>query len=139
LVVVGLPQNRNTWWAVVSTVMNLLINLGFVVPCIFKYSNKTPNQMQQSIVKFIAWSHRHCSTCFGHYYAHHQELFQTSVAASSFHMKAEVDFFQPWSVCYKHTDHGWKHIHLGIYTETRGCNCSLKELLMMGIIMPEAC
>jgi ascorbate-specific PTS system EIIC-type component UlaA len=26
----------------------------FVVPCIFKYSNKTPNQMQQSVVKFIA-------------------------------------------------------------------------------------
>jgi hypothetical protein len=29
-------------------------NLGFVVPCIFKYSNKTPNQMHQSVVKFIA-------------------------------------------------------------------------------------
>jgi len=23
--------------------------------------------MQQSIVKFIALSYRHCSTCFGHY------------------------------------------------------------------------
>ena len=34
---------------------------------------KTPNQMQQSIVKFIALSYRHCSTCFGHYYAHHRE------------------------------------------------------------------
>jgi hypothetical protein len=34
---------------------------------------------------------------------------------------------------------GWKHIHLGIYTETGGCDCSLKELLMMGIIMPETC
>jgi hypothetical protein len=33
----------------------------------------------------------------------------------------------------------WKHIHLGIYTETGGCDCSLKELLMMGIIMPETC
>jgi hypothetical protein len=28
-------------------------------------------------------------------------------------------------------DHGWKHIHLGIYTETGGCDCSLKELLML--------
>jgi hypothetical protein len=28
--------------------------LGFVVPCIFKHSNKTSNQMQQSIVTFIA-------------------------------------------------------------------------------------
>jgi len=24
--------------------------------------------MKQSIVKFIALSYRHCSTCFGHYY-----------------------------------------------------------------------
>jgi hypothetical protein len=30
------------------------LNLGFVVSCIFKYSNKTPNQMQQSVVKCIA-------------------------------------------------------------------------------------
>jgi hypothetical protein len=30
------------------------LNLGFLVPCIFKYSNKTLNQMQQSVVKFIA-------------------------------------------------------------------------------------
>jgi hypothetical protein len=30
------------------------------------------------------------------------------------------------------TDHGWKHIHLGFYTETGGCDCSLKMLLMMG-------
>jgi hypothetical protein len=29
-------------------------NFGFVVPCIFKYSNKTPNQTQQPVVKFIA-------------------------------------------------------------------------------------
>jgi hypothetical protein len=30
------------------------------------------------------------------------------------------------------TDHGWKHIYLGIHMETGGCDCSLKELLMMG-------
>jgi hypothetical protein len=34
---------------------------------------------------------------------------------------------------------GWKHIHLGIYTGTGDCDCSLKELLIMGIIMPETC
>jgi hypothetical protein len=34
--------------------IQIFINVGFVVPCIFKYSNKTPNQMQQSVVKFIA-------------------------------------------------------------------------------------
>jgi hypothetical protein len=50
--------------------------------------------MQQSVLKFIAWSRRRCSACFGkHYYAHHQELFQTVVAASSFRINAEVDVF----------------------------------------------
>jgi hypothetical protein len=29
--------------------------------------------MHQSIVKFIALLHICCSTCFGHYNAHHQE------------------------------------------------------------------
>jgi len=38
-----------------------------------KNSNKTPNYMQQSIVKFIALSYRHCSTRFGHHNAHHRE------------------------------------------------------------------
>jgi hypothetical protein len=33
----------------------------------------------------------------------------------------------------------WKHIHLGIYMETGGCDCSLKGILMMDIIMPETC
>jgi hypothetical protein len=49
--------------------------------------------MQQSIVKFIALSRRRCPTCFGHYYAHHQEPFQTAVAASGFRMNAEMDVF----------------------------------------------
>jgi hypothetical protein len=58
-----------------------------------KLSNKTPNQMQQSVVKFIAQSHRRCSTCFRHYYAHNQELFQTANPASGFRINAEVDVF----------------------------------------------
>jgi len=37
-----------------------------------KNSNKN-TQLDATIVKFIALSYRHCSTCFGHYYAHHQE------------------------------------------------------------------
>jgi hypothetical protein len=49
--------------------------------------------MQQSVVKFIALSRRNFTTCFGHYYAHHQEHIQTAVAASSFCMNAEVDVF----------------------------------------------
>jgi hypothetical protein len=54
---------------------------------------KAPNQMQQSDVKFIASSHRRCSICFGQHHAHHQELFQTAVAASGFRTNAEVDVF----------------------------------------------
>jgi hypothetical protein len=49
--------------------------------------------MQQSIVKFVVLSYKHCSTCFGHYYAHHQEPLQTAVAASGFRMNTEVDVF----------------------------------------------
>jgi hypothetical protein len=45
-------------------------------------------------------------------------------------------YFQPWSVCAsKPTTAG----NLGIHKETRGCDCSLKEFLMMGIISPEIC
>jgi hypothetical protein len=49
--------------------------------------------MQQSIVKFIALSYRHCSTCFGHYNAYHQEPRQTAIAASGFRMNVEVEVF----------------------------------------------
>jgi hypothetical protein len=49
--------------------------------------------MQQSIVKFTALSRRRCSTCFGHYCAHHQEHLQTAIAASGFRMNVEVDVF----------------------------------------------
>jgi hypothetical protein len=118
--------------------IDCILNLGFVVPCIFKYSNKTPNQMQQPVVKFIALSHKRCSTCFGHHYAHYQELFQTAVAASGFRLNAEVDVF-PAVVGLLKTDHSWKHISLGIYMKTGVCDCSLKELLMMGIMVPEKC
>jgi hypothetical protein len=46
----------------------------FCPQSVFLHSNKTTNYMQQPIVKFIALSYRHSSTCFGHYNAHHQEL-----------------------------------------------------------------
>jgi len=35
--------------------------------------------MQQSIIKLISLSYRQCSTCFGHYNAHHQELVKLSL------------------------------------------------------------
>jgi hypothetical protein len=77
----------------INGLIQFFVNLGFVVPCIFKYSNKTPNQMHQSVVTFIVQSHRRRSTCFGHYRAHHQELFQTAVAASGCRVNAEVVVF----------------------------------------------
>jgi hypothetical protein len=49
--------------------------------------------MQQSNAKFIALSYRHCSTCFGHYNAHHQEPVKLPVAASGFRMNVEVEVF----------------------------------------------
>jgi hypothetical protein len=51
-------------------------------------------------------------------------------------MNAEVDVF-PAVVGLLLTNR--QHIYIGIHTETGGCDCSLKELLMMGIIMPETC
>jgi hypothetical protein len=56
-----------------------------------KASNKTPNQMHQSIVTFIAYSHRRRSACFEHHRAHHQELFQTAVAAWKLQFKRAPD------------------------------------------------
>jgi hypothetical protein len=47
---------------------------------------------------------------------------QTAVAASGFRMNAEVEVFPAISSL---TDHGWKHVHLRIHTETRGCKGSL--------------
>jgi hypothetical protein len=41
--------------------------------------------------------------------------------------------------CVWQTDHSWKHDHLRIHTATGGCDCSLKELLMMGTMVPETC
>jgi hypothetical protein len=40
---------------------------------------------------------------------------------------------------FERTAVGWKHIYLGIHTETGSSDYSLKKLLMMGITMPEIC
>jgi hypothetical protein len=99
-------------WKIIFPTGRIFIKIVIFASCknIYRSSNKTPNQMQRLVVKFIAESHTCCSTCFGHHCAHHQELFQTAVAASGFLINAEVDVF-PAVV---KTDHGWKHIHLGI-------------------------
>jgi hypothetical protein len=49
--------------------------------------------MQQSIVKFIALSYRHCSSCFRASQCPSSGARQTAVAASGFHMNVEVDVF----------------------------------------------
>jgi hypothetical protein len=69
------------------------MNLGFVVPCIFKYSIKHPTRCTVNLI-FIALSHRHRSTCFGHCCAHHQEPPPTAFAASGYRMIAGLDVFQ---------------------------------------------
>jgi hypothetical protein len=62
-------------------------NLGFVVPCIFKYSIKQPTRCTINL-KFIVLSRIHHSTCFGHCCSHHQEPPPTAFAASGYRMIA---------------------------------------------------
>jgi hypothetical protein len=42
-------------------------------------------------------------------------------------------------VVFPAVDHGWKNDHHRIHMTTKGCDCNLKELLMMGTIVPETC
>jgi len=61
------------------------------------------------------------STCFGHYYAHHQELATVmSITAWSFR-----SWFQPTANQERNDQCGNQH--------------HSRELLMMGIVMPETC
>jgi hypothetical protein len=69
------------------------MNLGFVVPCIFKYSIKQLTRFTMNLI-FIALSRRHCSTCFGHCCANHQESPPTAFAASGYRMIAGLDVLQ---------------------------------------------
>jgi hypothetical protein len=92
--------------------ITILINLGFVVPYIFKYSIKQPTSCTINF-KFIALSRIHRSTCFGHCCAHHQEPHPTA-----------------WSL---------KHVQPGNHTVNSGCKGSWRGLLMMGTTVPETC
>jgi hypothetical protein len=67
--------------------------LGFVVPCIFKYSIKQPTRCTINL-KFIALSRIHRSTCFGHCCTHHQEPPPTAFAATSYRMIAGLNVLQ---------------------------------------------
>jgi hypothetical protein len=89
LLMVGV-RTPETCWAVHK---RQVINLGFVVPWIFKYSIKHPTRCTINLI-CIALSRRHRSTCFGHCSAHHQEPPPTAFAASGYRMIAGLDVFQ---------------------------------------------
>jgi hypothetical protein len=88
--------------------------------------------MQQSIIKFIALSYRHCSTCFGHYNVHHQEPVKCR-----------------WSLWFPYECGGGSVLSRGrprlrtlppshSYGNQR-LQRQIHGLLMMGIVMPETC
>jgi hypothetical protein len=64
--------------------------LGFVVPCIFNHSNKTPNYMQQSIVKFYCFVEQTLFNMFRALLCLSSGARQTAVAASGFIRKPEA-------------------------------------------------
>jgi len=71
---IGCEASRCAWLGNPVSIITLLYSYDtrlYVAAC--QNPNKTTNYMQQSVVKFIALSYRYCSTCFGHYNAHHQE------------------------------------------------------------------
>jgi hypothetical protein len=69
------------------------LNLGFVVSCIFNNSNKTPNQKQQSIVKFYCFVVQTLLNMFRELQCSSAGARQTAVAASGFRMNVEVEVF----------------------------------------------
>jgi hypothetical protein len=131
-----------------------LQHLGFVVPCIFKYSIKHPTRCTINLI-FIALSRRRRSTCFGHHCAYHQEPPQTAFAAPGFRMIAGVDVFPAvvgLLVPLKHVSGTTVPIirsplklllhplvSVGNHTDTRSCKGSLRGLLMIGTVVPETC
>jgi len=87
--------------------------------------------MQQSIVKFISFSYRHCSTCFGHHNAHYQEPVklpsQPLVSLWMWRWKCSQPFSRLRTLPPPHS-----------YGNQR-LRRQFDELLMMGIVMPETC
>ena len=98
------------------------MNLEFVVPCIFSHSNKTPNWMQQSLVKFYCFVVQTLLNMFRALLCPSSGARQTSVAASGFCMNVEVRTLPP--------PHSYGKQRL---------QRQFDGLLMMGIIMPETC
>jgi len=83
--------------------------------------------MQQSIVTFIALSYRHCSTCFRHYHAHHQEP-----------VKLPLEVFSAVVGLLANRPRLRTLPPLHSYGNQR-LQRQFDGLLMMGIVMPETC
>jgi hypothetical protein len=71
----------------------IIIFLGFVVPCIFNHSNRTPNLMQKLNVKFYCFVVQTLLNMFRALLCPSSGASQTAVAASGFRMNVEVDVF----------------------------------------------
>ena len=108
--------------------------LGFVVPCIFNHSNKTSNQLQQSIVKFYCFVVQTLLNMFRALLCPSSGASQTAVAASGFRMNVEVKVFSA-VVGLLVTTHSYGTHSYGNQRLQR----QFDWLLMMGIVMPETC
>jgi hypothetical protein len=109
--------------------------LRFVVPCIFKHWNKNTQPDATINCKIYCLVAQTLLNMF-------QALLCPSSGDLSNCSRSLRFSYECRGRCVSslvQTYQGWKHIHLGIHVETGGCDCSLKELLMMGIIMPETC
>jgi len=85
--------------------------------------------MQQSIVKFIALSYRHCSTCFGYYHAHHQEPVKLPLKPPVSVWMWRWKCSQPWLRTLP-PPHSYGNQRL---------QRQFDGLLTMGMVMPETC
>jgi hypothetical protein len=146
-----------------------MTDLGFVVPCIFKYSIKHPTRCTFSLT-IIAFSCRHHLICFGYHCAHHQEPPQSAFAASGYLMIARAFSCRHHLICFGyHCAHhqeppqpafaafgylmtarsgrvsscklttAGNRSTPGNHKVTIGCKDSLRRLLMMGTMVPETC
>jgi hypothetical protein len=70
-----------------------MLNLRFVVPCVFNHSNKTPNKMQQLILKFYCFVVQTLLNMFRALQCPSSRAHETAFAASGFHMNVEVEVF----------------------------------------------
>jgi hypothetical protein len=93
LILNGSKINCNPLSHSIFHLLNSVSSLGFVVPSIFNHSNKTPNQMQQSIAKFYCFVVQTLLNMFRALQCPSSGARQTAVAASGFRMNVQVEVF----------------------------------------------